>query len=140
MFFGPRLRDSTSTTPGRLASASERACTRSRYAGDWMSPIAARMICGGSGNVLTIWLSARSWGSLFEKKNVSSTFGFRSTVRRNTETTSAVTPKQASTGKCEETNRLQLGHDLCDRITFKRSLAGCGKIDVQRVFLSVSHR
>src|SRR5437016_1855582 len=80
-----------------------------------MSPVAAKMIWGVSGNVLTIRLSLRSCGSFFEKKNVSSTFGFRSTVRKNIDTTSAAPAKHTTIGRIATRYRLQSGGPLCER-------------------------
>src|SRR4051812_48932305 len=63
-----------------------------------MSPVATTMSCEEPGNILWIWLSALSCGSRLEKKNVSSTFGFRSTIRKNVQRITAVTPTHSSTG------------------------------------------
>src|SRR5438477_9384394 len=90
-----------------------------------MSPVATRTICEDPGNILWIWLSALSCGSCLEKKNVSSTFGFRSTVRENTNSSSAVPARHISTGKGRNGtrgNRFQPSTALCER-KFSKELA-----------------
>src|SRR5205814_6654353 len=87
-----------------------------------MSPVATRTICEEPGNILWIWLSALSCGSCWEKKNVSSTFGFKSTVRENTNRRSAVPLRHISTGKGRSGNRFQPSTGLCER-EFSKGLA-----------------
>ena len=87
-----------------------------------MSPVATRTICEDPGNILWIWLSALSCGSCLEKKNVSSTFGFKSTVREKNNRRRAVPPRHSSTGKGTSGSRFQPSTGLCER-EFSKGLA-----------------